>query len=251
MTMLPSVSYFILLTSVMLNSKQLRLSETKVRSLGPPTWTIHLEIYVSVLNVAKDNRDIVFAVADEDEQSEMWKKFNLQDSGEDVNVGCRGKDGLNYPMPEDEVDEDTLAEFVQSFKAGKAKPYLKSKPIPKKQGNVIEVVGKNFNQVVMDDSKNVLIEFYAPWCGHCKSLIPVYNELGAFYKDNNDIVIAKLDATNNDIGRPDLFEVAGFPTIYFKKAGASNEVMKYEEGRDLDSFKSFLSSNVDTIKDEL
>ena len=116
---------------------------------------------------------------------------------------------------------------------------------------MIEVVGKNFNQVVMDDSKNVLIEFYAPWCGHCKSLIPVYNELGAFYKDNNDIVIAKLDATNNDIARPDLFEVAGFPTIYFKKAGASNEVMKYEEGRDLDSFKSFLSSNVDTIKDEL
>ena len=44
-----------------------------------------------VLNVAKDHRDIVFAVADEDEQAEMWKKFNLQDSGEDVNVGCRGK----------------------------------------------------------------------------------------------------------------------------------------------------------------
>ena len=45
-----------------------------------------------VLNVAKNHRDIVFAVADEDEQVELVKKFNLQDSGEDVNVGCRDKE---------------------------------------------------------------------------------------------------------------------------------------------------------------
>ena len=45
-----------------------------------------------VLNVAKNHRDIVFAVADEDEQVELVKKFNLQDSGEDVNVGRRDKE---------------------------------------------------------------------------------------------------------------------------------------------------------------
>ena len=47
---------------------------------------------ISVLNVAKNHRDVVFAVADEDEQAELVKKFNLQDSGEDVNVGCRDKE---------------------------------------------------------------------------------------------------------------------------------------------------------------
>ena len=56
-------------------------------------------------------------------------------------------------MPEDEVDEDTLGEFLSDFKKGKAKPFIKSKPIPKKQGNVIEVVGKTFNDIVMDESK--------------------------------------------------------------------------------------------------
>ena len=60
---------------------------------------------------------------------------------------------MNYPMPEDEVDEDTLGEFLSDFKNGKAKPFIKSKPVPKKQGNVIEVVGKTFNDIVMDESK--------------------------------------------------------------------------------------------------
>ena len=40
------------------------------------------------------------------------------------------------------------------------------------------VVGKTFNEIVNDETKDVLIEFYAPWCGHCKSLEPVYKELG-------------------------------------------------------------------------
>lgn len=39
-------------------------------------------------------------------------------------------------------------------------------------------MGKNFDEIVNDDSKDVLVEFYAPWCGHCKSLAPKYEELG-------------------------------------------------------------------------
>ena len=61
-------------------------------------------------------------------------------------------------MPEDELDEDVLTEFIEDFIAGKAKPFIKSKPIPKKQGPVIEVVGKSFNSVVMDNDK---VNFWA------------------------------------------------------------------------------------------
>jgi len=40
------------------------------------------------------------------------------------------------------------------------------------------VVGKNFDEIVNNPEKDVLLEFYAPWCGHCKSLAPKYDELG-------------------------------------------------------------------------
>mgnify|MGYP001792639942 FL=1 len=38
-------------------------------------------------------------------------------------------------------------------------------------------VAKNFDEVVNDPDRDVLIEFYAPWCGHCKNLEPKYKEL--------------------------------------------------------------------------
>ncbi len=60
---------------------------------------------------------------------------------------------------------------------------------------------------MVDGSKDVLVEFYAPWCGHCKSLAPVYEEVAQKLKDEDGVVLAKLDATANDV--PSQFDVKG------------------------------------------
>uniref|UniRef100_A0A672FQF0 Protein disulfide-isomerase A3 n=1 Tax=Salarias fasciatus TaxID=181472 RepID=A0A672FQF0_SALFA len=100
------------------------------------------------------------------------------------------------------------------------------------------VVAENFDSIVNDDSKDVLIEFYAPWCGHCKSLEPKYKELGEKLADDPNVVIAKMDATANDVPSP--YEVSGsFPTIYFSTAGRKMNPKRYEVARVAD-FVSYL-----------
>lgn len=74
---------------------------------------------------------------------------------------------------------DNLRQFVTDYLDGKIEAYVKSEEIPSdNDGPVKVVVGKNFDEIVNDPEKDVLIEFYAPWCGHCKNLEPKYKELG-------------------------------------------------------------------------
>jgi protein disulfide isomerase family A protein 3 len=79
----------------------------------------------------------------------------------------------------DEFSVEVFEQFVKDVQGGKLEPYLKSEPIPEdNSGPVTVAVAKNFDEVVTNNGKDTLIEFYAPWCGHCKKLAPVYDELG-------------------------------------------------------------------------
>lgn len=149
-----------------------------------------------------------------------------------------------FPFDQEaEITHDAIAKFVEDFSAGKIEPSIKSEPIPETQeGPVTVVVAKNYDDIVLDNNKDVLIEFYAPWCGHCKALAPKYEELGALYANSefkDHVTIAKVDATLNDI--PD--EIQGFPTIKLYPAGSKKDPVTYQGDRTVEDFVSFIKEN--------
>ncbi|KAK8802121.1 hypothetical protein WA158_006516 [Blastocystis sp. Blastoise] len=150
--------------------------------------------------------------------------------------------GMKKYKFEGEFTEEELNQFVNNYNLGKLTPFLKSEPIPETQnGPVYTIVGKSFNDIALDETKNVLIKFYAPWCGHCKALAPAYIELAKSLADRKDIIIAEMDATANEVDHPEV-QIRGFPTIKFFPAGSS-KVMSYEGDRSAEAMKKFVLEN--------
>jgi thiol-disulfide isomerase/thioredoxin len=74
-----------------------------------------------------------------------------------------------------------------------------------------------YKDIVLEHDKDVLIQFYAPWCEYCKSMESAWTELGESLLDDNNIVIARMDASANH--PPRFFAYDGFPTIYWSGMG--------------------------------
>jgi protein disulfide-isomerase A6 len=105
---------------------------------------------------------------------------------------------------------------------------------------VIDLIPDNFDKVVFESGKPTFVEFFAPWCGHCKKLAPVWEDLAQTLESQKDkIQIAKVDAdAQRSLGKR--FGVQGYPTLkYFD--GKSKEPQDYKSGRDLDSLTAFVA----------
>ena len=119
-----------------------------------------------------------------------------------------------------EAKPGDIAGWLGKFSRGVLDPSVKSEPEPEpgeQRGAVTVVVAKTFERVVTgpDATRAVLIEFYAPWCGHCKKLAPTYEKVARAFERDADVTVAKMDAVANDV--PDArFVVKGFPAIYLR-----------------------------------
>ncbi|KAL2809299.1 thioredoxin-like domain-containing protein [Aspergillus granulosus] len=150
-----------------------------------------------------------------------------------------------YPYDQTkELSAKDIGNFIQDVLDGKVEPSIKSEPIPETQEDAVTVVvAHSYKDLVIENDKDVLLEFYAPWCGHCKALAPKYEELAQLYANNEEfkskVTIAKIDATANDV--PD--SITGFPTIKLFPAGSKDAPVEYSGSRTIEDLANFVKEN--------
>jgi len=149
---------------------------------------------------------------------------------------------------------ESVKALLQAVKAKKAKPFYKSGPVPDSplDGDVTVVVGSTFEKIVFDPKKDVFVEFFAPWCQHCKKLEPVWAELATQAKHSGwlkkGVVVAKFDASANECEE----EVSGYPHLVLYPAGKAEKKRKYKQvysgARELDDLTDFLLENAKNLE---
>ena len=142
------------------------------------------------------------------------------------------------------LSRQKLDTFIQDFLDGKLAPTTKSEPVPEtQQGTVTVVVGYTYDDLVINNSKDVLIEYYTQWCGPCKALAPTYEKLAELYaakSTSRDLVtIAKIDAEANDVPG----DIRGFPTVQLFSAGSKGSPVLYDGPWTLQDMADFVRDN--------
>lgn len=93
--------------------------------------------------------------------------------------------------------------------------------------------------------KTVFIKFFAPWCGHCKSMAGDWETLAGEWEGHEVGLVAEVDCTEEDSkALCEANGVQGFPTIKF---GDPNALEDYQGGRDLSDFTSFATENLKPV----
>jgi len=187
----------------------------------------------------KDNDKIIIAELNADEEKDIAKKYDIKGYPTIKLFTTKTKTPIDY---NNDRTLEAFVDFIEHETGIKAK-------IPKAHSDIIVLNAGNFDEVVFAPNTNVLVLFYAPWCGHCKSLHPTYEKVATDYLNDENVVIAKIDATENTV-LAEKYKVHGYPHLVFFDAKTKNEENFepeiYDGGREEQDFLSFLNKKCNT-----
>ncbi|XP_021771882.1 protein disulfide-isomerase-like [Chenopodium quinoa] len=202
--------------------------------------------YYDIAQLLKGGK-ISFLLNDLEPNNERLLKFFKLDESQVPLIYVQGKGDKKYLKAN--VEPDQVVPWFKKFLDGKIKEDVKSQPIPQENNELVKVVVfKNLEDMVFNSGKEVLLEFYAPWCGHCKKLAPILDEVALWYHNDPNVLIAKFDATANDIPSDKFVKVTSYPTMYF--ISSNKEVIKYNEGRTKEDIINFIQKHRHDAKDK-
>lgn len=124
---------------------------------------------------------------------------------------------------------------------------LKSEAIPEDpalledEGSKV-VVGKSFEDIVLQKDKDVIMQVYAPWCGFCKKFTPVWKSFAQTLKGVDHLVVAKMDGSRNSSPLPEQFSWDSYPKVFMVKAGEKKPI-HFDGERTVDNLIEFVSKH--------
>ncbi|WFD31119.1 protein disulfide-isomerase [Malassezia sp. CBS 17886] len=172
--------------------------------------------YEKLADAFSSKKDKVhIAKVDADQNRELGQRVGLQSFPTIKWHPANSMDTIEY---NGERTAEALADFVS--KHSRVRSHLNSQEPP----STVELTAETFDDVANDPKKNVLVMFYAPWCGHCKNLAPVWEQAAKVFKRDENCVFAKIDMTepeNEAIKRR--FQISSYPTILFLQEGSNDK----------------------------
>jgi len=206
-------------------------------------WCGHCKSLAPVYEVVGEafgkDKNVVVASVDADAHKELGSRFDVHGF---PTLKYFPKGNKDAPLAyEGGRTADDIINYINQQAGTKGK-------VKKASSDVIVLTDANFDKIVMDSDKDVLVEFYAPWCGHCKHLAPVWDKLAAVFSSESNIVIANIDADKyQSIGGR--YGVTGFPTIKFFPKGQKEDPEAYDGARELPDFITFINGKAGTDRD--
>lgn len=201
---------------------------------------------------------------EEDEEDKALEEEEEKKKGKKGSWGSRpskkskrSRYQYNTRKPIRALTPEVISRFFENFVVKRnVLPYYRSEAIVvedneggMKKGSVKTVVSANFYELVYQSKEDVFIEFYAPWCGYCRKLEPAYKELALRLKDVPGILVAKIDATRNEV--PDI-KVMGYPTLFLfpanRKLQTSSPPLAYNGDRSVEDMLKWLSTRTSLAK---
>ena len=140
-------------------------------------------------------------------------------------------------------DEDRIEEYLKKLMAGELRKKEKEPEEEKVKDTVVKITDQISYNKLISENENVLIKFYAPWCGHCKKMANDWKKVALNYnKPDSKVIIAEADCTEKEAKKVCTGEkIKGFPTIkQFKNAKETD----YKGGRTFNSVKNYVDGQI-------
>eukprot|EP00064_Thunnus_orientalis_P009725 superscaffoldBa00001253_g9751 len=211
-----------------------------------------LIIFITVYQmdpVTEYSGQILFVLVNVDEprNGRLMEYFRVRDFEAPLIRLVNLTDHVTYHLPSDTLDGATIKKFCQSYLDGKAKPKMQSEPIPEgwDKQPVKELVGTTLEKVAFNPDKTVFVLFYLPYSKKSQALFPLWEELAEAYKEQEDVVIARMDPSANDIN---LSMQEPYPSLCFFPALHAERMVVYTGKRKLKSLVKFIDKEMKKAK---